>query len=304
MNGEPKGELSGRTCIVTGANGGIGREVARGLAHKGAKVVLACRNLERGRTALEHLRADTGSDQLRLMQVDMSEQNSIREFAQQFLTEYEGLDVLVNNAGIWPRLRELTGDGIELTWDTNVLGYFLLTKLLLARLEQNAPARIINVASRFAGDLDLGDVQFDRRAFAAVTAYTQSKQANRMLTWALAKRLEGTGVTANAVHPGLVNSSLLDQQRGVLGAFMSAGAKVMGRQPSKGADSIIWLASDPIGAEVNGKFWMNRREIPCKFRDLDQAEALWRKCYTMTLLPDEAAPSSRAGSMHPPTNWD
>jgi len=275
-------QMSGQVAIVTGANSGIGREVALGLAHQGAAVVLACRNPERAQTALQHIRAQSGNEGVETMCVDLSLQRSIRAFVEQFRAKHDRLDVLVNNAAIWPQERQLTEEGIEVTWATNVLGYFVLTDGLRELLESSAPSRVINVASRFARDLDLDDVQFNRRAFNTVAAYAQSKQAVRMFTWALAKRLEGTGGTANAVHPGVTRTGLLHQQRGVVGAIMSGGLKLLGHPPSHGADTILWLATDPACADYHGKFWMNRREIRCRFRDPAQAEALWSRCSAMS----------------------
>src|SRR5881397_549807 len=183
-----------RTCLVTGANSGIGRETAR-----------------------RDVAATTGNPAVELMIVDLSRQASIRDFARAFLDSHPELHVLVNNAGIWANRRRESPEGIEQTWATNVLGYFLLTELLLDRLRESAPARIVNVASQLARDLDLEDVEFRRRSYSGVSAYAQSKQADRMLTWALARRLEGTGVSANAMHPGGVNTPLFSKGGGLLG---------------------------------------------------------------------------------------
>ncbi len=146
-----------------------------------------------------------------VMMIDTSSQESIREFAQEFRDQYDRLDVLVNNAAVnrgkLPKIKSV--DGIELTFATNVLGYFLLTQELLDLIKRSAPARIINVASSFASDLDLDDLQFERRPFESFKAYAQSKACDRMLTWALARRLEGTGVTANAMTPGLITETEL-----------------------------------------------------------------------------------------------
>jgi retinol dehydrogenase 14 len=274
-------DLGGKTCIVTGANTGIGREAALALAAMGARVVLACRSETRGRAALEEIARETRSEALELALVDLSSQASIRELARRFASEHDALHVLINNAGIYPDRREVTEDGIERTWATNVLGYFLLTNLLRPLLEASSPARVVNVASTRAGGLDLGDVELERRRFGGVRAYSQSKQANRMLSWALDRRLAGTGITVNVAHPGPVATELARTQRGVLGFVVKQGFKLIGKTPAEGADTAVWLAASPALAGVSGKFWANRRELRCKFRDPAAEEALWSLCEQM-----------------------
>jgi len=270
-----------RTCLVTGANSGVGRETARGLARLGHRVVLACRDPERGEAARRDIAESTGNPAVELMIVDLSRQASIRDFARAFLDAHRELHVLVNNAGIWSTRRRESAEGIEQTWAVNVLGYFLLTDLLLDRLRRSAPARIVNVASRLARDLDLEDVEFRRRPYSGVRAYAQSKQADRMLTWALARRLEGTAVTANAMHPGGVNTPLFAKGGGMLAMAVSVLSKVTGKTPEEGADTVVWLAASP---EVEGKssgFWIDRRPVRCRFRDPAAEERLWALCASM-----------------------
>jgi NAD(P)-dependent dehydrogenase (short-subunit alcohol dehydrogenase family) len=275
-------DLSSRTCLVTGASSGIGMEAARQLAAMGARVILACRSPERGEAACAKIANDTGNREVELGVVDLAVQQSIRDFARDFRRRHDALHVLVNNAGTWSHQREETADGIELTWATNALAYFLLTQLLLDLLERSAPARIVNVASELAGDLDLADVEFKRRRYGGVAAYSQSKQANRMWTWALARRLEGTGVTANAMHPGGVNTPLFRKGGGIKGLLGSVYGKFLGKTPAEGADTVVWLAA---GAEVeglSGKFWIDRSETRCRFRETAAEEALWSLCASMT----------------------
>jgi len=270
-----------RTCLVTGANSGVGRETARGLARLGHRVVLACRDPERGEAARRDIAESTGNPAVELMIVDLSRQASIRDFARAFLDAHRELHVLVNNAGIWSTRRRESAEGIEQTWAVNVLGYFLFTDLLLDRLRRSAPARIVNVASRLARDLDLEDVEFRRRPYSGVRAYAQSKQADRMLTWALARRLEGTAVTANAMHPGGVNTPLFAKGGGMLAMAVSVFSKVTGKTPEEGADTVVWLAASP---EVEGKssgFWIDRRPVRCRFRDPAAEERLWALCASM-----------------------
>jgi NAD(P)-dependent dehydrogenase (short-subunit alcohol dehydrogenase family) len=258
-------------CLVTGANTGIGFEVARGLAHGGGRVVLACRDRAKGEAARNTIATETRSPDIELLVVDLSSQSSIRSAAQEFSRKHDALDVLVNNAGTSSPKRRETPEGIELTFATNVLGYHLLTGQLLELLRRAPAGRVINTASMMAYGLDLDDVNFKRRRYDASTAYAQSKQADRMLTWALARRLAGTSITANALHPGVVNTALLR-------AFARGYS---GITPTEGADTAIWLATSPEMAGVSGRFWVNRRETPCEFRGRDNEEALWALCDRM-----------------------
>ena len=282
MDKRIEADLSGKTCIVTGANTGIGKEIARDLARMGASVVLACRSEERGGRALQELVRDTKNDDLALLPVDLSSQASIRAFAREFEAQYQRLDVLVNNAGIWPSERELSADGIEMTWATNVLGYFLLTNELLDLMKASAPSRVINIASGLAGRLDFSDPQFETRPFRGWKAYAQSKQANRMLTWALAERLEGTGVTANAVHPGGVGTELGRYHRGLVGLLMKIHARFLAKSPAAGADTATWLAANPDLENVTGQYWFNRKSQKRTFYDVPEMKTLWFLCEGMT----------------------
>jgi NAD(P)-dependent dehydrogenase (short-subunit alcohol dehydrogenase family) len=271
-----------RTCLVTGANSGIGKETARGLARLGHRVVLACRDPERGEAARRDIAETTGNSAVELMIVDLARPGSIRDFARTFLDSHRELHVLVNNAGIWATRRRESLDGLEQTWATNVLGYFLLTELLLDRLRESAPARIVNVASQLARDLDLEDVEFRRRSYSGISAYAQSKQADRMLTWALARRLGDTAVTANAMHPGGVNTPLFAKGGGLLGIAASVFSKVAGKTPGEGADTVVWLATSPEVEGKSGGFWIDRRLVRCRFRDPAAEERLWALCASMT----------------------
>ena len=281
MTTQMESTLTGRVGIVTGATSGIGKEIARNLAGLGATVVLACRSEERGRAAMDEIVRATGNLHVQAMPVDFSSQSSIRYFARRVLGTYPELHVLVNNAAVFLPGRGLSGDGIEMTWATNVLGYHLLSRLLLERLKASPPSRIVNMASTFADGLDLTDPEFHRRPYDGVAAYRQSKQANRMLTWALAERLVGTGVTANAVHPGGVATSIYRELRGIKGALVRGWVRLIKTGPREGADTPTWLATSPDVANVSGKFWASRRELPCIFRDRSAIERLWTLCERM-----------------------
>jgi len=274
-------DLAGRVCIVTGASSGIGREVARNLGRLGATVVLACRNEMRGVITRDAIALDTGNPHVTVMPVDLSSQASVRAFARRLLDVHPRLHVLVNNAAVCLAERRLSAEGIEVTWATNVLGYHLLSRLLLDRLVASAPSRIVNLASTYAGGLNPDDPEFRRRRYHGVAAYRQSKQADRMLTWALAARLAGTGVTANAVHPGGVATGIYRDFRGCVGALTRAWVRVAKGSPREGADTPTWLAANPEVAGQSGKFWASRRERPCAFRDPEAVEGLWELCERM-----------------------
>ena len=191
--------------------------------------------------------------------------------------------MLINNAAVSRGSQPLSKnvDGIEVTFATNVIGYFLTSSLMLPRLRESAPARIVNVASTFASDLDLDDLQFQRRPYDSMKAYAQSKACDRLLTWALARRLAGSGVTANAMAPGLIVDTGLYRSMApdVMARLRERGG---GRAPSDGADTAVWLASSPDVEGVTGKLFENRKEIPCSFRNQDAEERLWSICESFT----------------------
>jgi NAD(P)-dependent dehydrogenase (short-subunit alcohol dehydrogenase family) len=276
-----RADLSGKTCLVTGASAGIGKAAAAELARLGARVVMAVRDPGKGERARREILGATGRAEVELAIVDLASQSSTRAFAAEVARRLPALDVLVNNAGVWARRRAKGPDGIELTWATNVLGYHLATELLLPLLRRAPRARIVNVASQLAGGLELDDVQYERRPYDGRAAYAQSKQADRMLTWALARRLEGTAVTANAMHPGFVASEIFAKGGGLTGLAASIYSKLRARKPAAGADTVVYLAASPDAEGRNGLFWIDRQERRCRFRDPAQEEALDALCRSM-----------------------
>jgi retinol dehydrogenase-12/retinol dehydrogenase-13 len=276
-----RADLSGKTCLVTGASAGIGKAAAAGLARLGARVVMAVRDPARGERARREILGTTGRTDVELAIVDLASQASIRAFAAEAGQRFPALDVLVNNAGVWTSRRDRSPDGIELTWATNVLGYHLATELLLPLLRRAPRARVVNVASRLAGGLALDDVQFDRRPYDGREAYRQSKQADRMLTWALARRLQGTRVTANALHPGFVATEIFGKGGGLVGLAASLYSKLRALPPAAGADTLVYLAASPDVEGRSGLFWEERQERRCRFRDEPQEEALAALCASM-----------------------
>jgi NAD(P)-dependent dehydrogenase (short-subunit alcohol dehydrogenase family) len=276
------GRLAGRVCLVTGASGGIGLETARGLAAQGARVVLACRDVARGEAARREISASTGNPDLEVALVDLGSRASTRSFAGAFRERHPALHVLVNNAGVWLERRRESAEGVELTWATNMLGYAHVARELLPLLRAGAPSRMVNVASQLARNLDLGDVEFRRRPYGSVTAYAQSKQANRMWTWALARRLAGSGVTANALHPGGVRTGLFAKGGGPLSWIAPLASRLFAsKTPVEGADTVVWLASSPEVEGRSGGFYIDRREIRCRFRDEPAEERLFALCESM-----------------------
>jgi NAD(P)-dependent dehydrogenase (short-subunit alcohol dehydrogenase family) len=271
--------MKGKRIIITGPTSGIGKEIAIQLAALSAELILGCRDIKKGERTAAEIAGQTGSSNVLVMHIDTSSQQSIREFGQEFRRKYRRLDVLINNAGgnrgTLPKID--SPNGIELTFATNVLGYFLLTQELLGLLEKSAPARIVNVASTYASDLDLDDLQFDRRPFESFKAYAQSKACNRLLTWALARRLEGSGVVVNAMAPGLIAETGLYRNAApeLVDRLRQYGA---GRTSAQGADTAVWLASSPAVDGVTGKFYEDRKVIHCEFRDKKMEEKLWSIC--------------------------
>ena len=269
--------MQGKLCLVTGANSGHGRAVASALAKMGAEVVLGCRGVERGQAAREDMVHETGNNRISVLLLDLSNQQSVREAADRFLGEHRPLDVLVNNAGAWWADRRTSPDGIEMVWATNVIGPFLLTRLLLPVLLASGAGKIVNVASSYASGLDLEDVEFLRRPYSGIRAYQASKQAVRMLTWSLADQLAGKPLVANAVCPGFMKTEL--------GRNAPAGFRIflwftqpLQSTPERGADTAVWLASSPEAAGISNQFLVKRRPVPCQFRDPDARARLLQQC--------------------------
>ena len=255
-----------RVALVTSATGAIGFAIANRIAlMPGFEVVLLCRNEAKAKRAMGAIQAATGNRSVSFSLVDLSRQASVNAFASAW---DRPVHVLVNDAAIAPPLREETPEGIEMQFATNVLGYYWLTKALEDRLIQAAPARVVNVASYWAGDLDLGDLEFKRRRYDQHQAYRQSKQANRMLTVAFAERLQAYGITVNACHSGDVNSTLSN-------ALGFGGHET----PEQGAKTPVWLATAPEMEGVTGKYFEQCKEVRCPFaRDRGLIAALDEAC--------------------------
>jgi len=279
MKHELSANLTGKQCVITGANSGIGKELTRVLGALGAGVTLACRDLEKARAVAAELQSENPKLKLRLEELDVSRVDSISAFAARVLQATPKLDILLNNAGGWLMERRLTSDGFEQQWATNVLGPHLLTRLLADSLAGGG--RVVNVASTAAGGLDLSDTQYEKRKYSGVSAYSATKQALRMLSWSWAAQLKATGVMVNAMSPGLVNTELNRNAKGFFAVVFTI-TKLFGKTASDGADTAAWLAAAPELANETDQFWENRRSIPCKFRDPEQQRLLFQLCEQQT----------------------
>ncbi len=278
MPSSPPPDLTGRVCVVTGGSGGIGLETARILAGAGATVILGCRDAGKGASASADIARTTGRPAPEVQPLDTADPASIRAFADRVGFRHARVHVLVNNAGVWHTDRRTSPEGIELTWATNVLGYHRVARALEPLLRKAAPARIVNVASTycFAPDLDLNDVEWKTRPYGnGVPAYRQSKLANRLLTWAHARRLADSGVTANAVHPGGVNSGIYRNPRGLIGWLLRLQVRLVKLTPAQGAAGPARLAASPDLEGITGRFYDRLTERACEFRDERTEEALW-----------------------------
>ncbi|HEX8133883.1 MAG TPA: SDR family NAD(P)-dependent oxidoreductase [Actinomycetes bacterium] len=283
--------MAGRTCLVTGATSGIGRAAATALARLGAEVVLVARDPARGQATAAELHAATGNPRVGLLLADLSSQASIRQAAEAYRRDHDRLHVLVNNAGGYWASRHTTVDGLELTFALNHLAYFLLTNLLLELLAASAPARIVNVTSsaQAFGDLHLDDLQFQRR-YRGQAAYNQSKLANVLFTYELARRLEGTGVTVNCAAPGVTRTNFGREDSGPVMRLLAPLARPFMRSPEQGADTPVWLASSPEVEGATGGYYARRRARRSSRRsyDTELARRLWRVSEELTGLRQPA----------------
>lgn len=270
--------------MVTGAASGIGAVTAQALARRGAAVVLVDRDSEQGAATARQIKQETGNPAVEFMRADLSSQQEIRRLVPQFKSRYQRLDVLVNNAGaIFPRRQESV-DGIEMTFALNYLGYFLLTNLLLDTIKASAPARIINVSSRShaRAQIDFDDLQ-SRSGYRGLQAYAHSKLAILLFTYELARRLEGTGVTVNALHPGVVATNFGMSQGGILGLVMRL-FRFTFISPEQGARTSIYLATSPEVEGVTGKYFVKCKAVPSSPASYDTATArrLWEVSVALT----------------------
>ena len=301
--------MSGKTCLITGATSGIGEAAARELARRGAAVVIVGRSRERCAATVESIQRETGNTSVEFLVADLSSQMQVRQLAREFFERHSRLQVLINNAGALFERRTESVDGIEMTLALNHLAYFLLTSLLLEMLQHSAPARIVNVSSSAHDDVrafDFDDPQADHRrpaygqskfaslmytlaipwAHPAVVQYAQTKLANLLFTAELARRLAGTAVAVNALHPGFVATGFTSGN-GALGWFMRRWASIVGISPVDGARTVVHLACSSEVEGVTGQYFIKEKPaVPSEAaRDIAAASRLWRLSEDWTALP-------------------
>lgn len=277
--------MAGKTVLITGGSGGIGKATAIGLATLGARVAVTGRDPARTRAAVADIVAASGNWAIDGYVADLSSQVEVRRLAGEILTDYPRLDVLVNNVGGFWAHRHVTADGLEHTFALNHLAGFLLTNLLLDRLKSSAPARIVTVSSgaQAVGRIDFDDLQGER-GYSGQQAYNASKLANVMFTYELARRLQGTSVTATVLHPGVTRTAFGAEDPSPFWAFMIPVVRPFMKTPAKGAETPIYLASSPDVEGVTGTYFANRRPKTSNKASYDAAAAarLWRVSEELT----------------------
>ncbi|XP_069552651.1 retinol dehydrogenase 12-like [Brachyistius frenatus] len=269
--------LDGKTVVITGANTGIGKETAIDLAKRGAKVIIACRDMEKAGAAVKEIKESSGSDSVACMKLDLSDTKSIREFAEAINRDEQKLNILINNAGVMVCPYGKTADGFEMQIGVNHMGHFLLTHLLIDLIKRSAPARIITVSSMAHswGSINLEDINSEK-SYDKGRAYSQSKLANVLFTRSLARRLEGTGVTAYVLHPGVVQTDLWRH----LSGFQQLVMKVVSpftKNSVQGAQTSIYCAVEPSLEKESGGYYSDCAPASCcaAAKDDDLAKKLW-----------------------------
>jgi NAD(P)-dependent dehydrogenase (short-subunit alcohol dehydrogenase family) len=279
--------MTDRLCLVTGATAGIGRVTAHALAAMGAKVVVAGRNPPKAEAVVRQIVTETGNPNVHCLIADFAFPSAIREMARQFRQQFDRLDVLVNNAGgFYPRRQE-TASGIEMTFAVNHLGPFLLTHLLLEVMVESAPARIVNVSSAAhrMGTLDFDDLGF-RHGYSGMKAYGRSKLANVLFTYELARRLEGTRVTVNALHPGHVATDIWRTNFSLIGWLLKPLMELVAVGEGEGAQTSIYLACSGDVEGMTGQYFASQRPVrsSAESYDVKVAQRLWEVSTLMVRL--------------------
>jgi len=273
-------DMNKKICLITGATSGIGRAVAKGIAELGYTVVMVCRDPNKGDSVKKEIIDATGNNEIFLLTADLSLQKSIRKLVDEFKKKFNRLDVLINNAGGIFGKRILTEEGIEYTFALNHIAYFLLTHLLLDVLKKSAPSRIINVASeghRFHG-IDLENLQGEK-GYSGLRAYDQSKLCNILFTYELARRLHGTGVTVNCLHPGMVDSNFGKTASLWFRLLVKIGKPIL-ITPERAARAIIYLASSPDVEAITGKYFIGRK--PAESSKISYDESIQKRLWEIS----------------------
>jgi len=269
--------------MVTGGNSGVGKETAVGLASLGGNVVIVCRNKNKGEAAWAEVKAKSGNENIHLMLADLSSLKSVRDLADAFKSKYDKLNVLVNNAGEILSRRHVTVDGLERTFSSNHLGHFLLTNLLLDVIRDSAPARILNITSEShrGAKIHFNDLQGEK--YSAFRAYGQAKLANVLFTYELAKKLEGTGVTANCLHPGVVRTGFGHDDSGLMSLVIWIASPFF-MSAEKAARAVTKLATSHELESLSGKYFSKVKEARSSEESYDEETArhLWRVSEELT----------------------
>jgi retinol dehydrogenase 14 len=270
--------MQNKIILITGSTDGIGRQTAVELAALGATVLVHGRNATRGKAAVEEIQTSTGNQKVDLLIADLASLKQVRELAAEIHCRYDRLDVLLNNAGVFMNERALTEDGFEMTYAVNHLAPFLLTNLLLDLLKKSAPSRVVNVSSvaHTRGRIDFENLQAEK-SFGGYSAYALTKLANVLFTYQLAQQLEGTGVTSNCLHPGVIGTKLL-----------RAGFNMPGASTADGAETLVHLASSEEVEHVTGRYFQNKISIsssPVTYDETLQRQ-LWKVSQKQTGLSE------------------
>lgn len=286
MNDTPP--MAGKTVLITGGTGGIGRAAAIGLASMGARVGITGRNRTRAEQAASEISRESGNSAVEAFVADMSSQAEVRRLAGEVLSSYPRLDVLLNNVGGFWAHRHVSADGLEHTFALNHLAPFLLTSLLLKRLIFSAPTRVVTVSSgaQAQGKIDFDDLMGERN-YSGPRAYNQSKLANVMFTYELARRLEGTGVTATVLHPGVTSTAFSAEDPARAMVPIVVALRPFMRSPERGADTAVYLSSSPRVEGVTGRYFANRkaRESHKSSYDTATTARLWQVSADLVGLP-------------------
>ncbi len=272
-------DLNGKVCLVTGATSGIGEVTAKALAARGAQVILVGRNQLKADKTVQQIQSETGSNSVQYLLADFADLQQIHDLVSSFKSQYSRLDVLINNAGAYFNSRRQTAYGVEMTFLVNHLAPFLLTNLLLDMIKASPAARIINVSSdaHQYGSMDFADLEYKRRYF-GMKAYARSKLANILFTYELARRLEGSAVTVNALHPGHIATDIWRTNFSLIGPLLKWIMGFFAITPEEGAKTSIYLASSPEVEGLTGQYYVKQEVVQSSPMSYDQnlARQLWR----------------------------
>tara|TARA_Y100000782_G_scaffold80667_1_gene87141 strand:+ start:56 stop:901 length:846 start_codon:yes stop_codon:yes gene_type:complete len=271
-------DMNGKICLVTGATDGIGKVSARVLAEMGAKVIIVGRNPEKSAAVLTELKSSSGNENIDLLMADLAVMQEVRDLAEQVTNSYDRLDVLLNNAGGYFAKRELTSDGLEMTFALNHLSYFLLTNELMGLLKASVPARIVNVSSdaHYGVDMEFENLNSDQD-YKAWKAYQKSKLANVLFTYELLKKVP-ENITVNCLHPGFVATNFGHNNGGFIGPVLKIAQRISAINPEEGAETSIFLCSSPEVKGVTGKYFFKCKPKTSsqESRNKDTGKRLWQ----------------------------